>query len=157
MPRPILHGDARTAPRLSTAAPATPARTSALPAHELARRLREPRTRAYVQRVTSLDVGTLHDTGAVHQLLEEISAEFPELGIEDFPQGWVSRCYLGEPFEVHVLDAAGCIVQHYRRGEALPAELERARTLALHPSYAFIEVRRDTLHCVREDGTVTCI
>jgi hypothetical protein len=153
MARPLLNQNTQAATRLSTTA--TPARTSALPAHELARRLREPRTRAYVERLARLDVGTLHDTGAVQRLIEELRAEFPELGIEDFPVGWVSRCYLGEPYEVHVLDAAGAIVQHYRRGEPLPAELERARALALHPAYAFIEVRRDALHCVRGDGTVT--
>jgi hypothetical protein len=155
MARPILNPGTQTGPRLSAAA--APARTSALSAHEVARRLREPRTRAYVERVTRLDVGTLHETGAVQQLIDEIRAEFPELGIEDFPMGWVSRCYLGEPYEVHVLDAAGAIVQHYRRGEPLPAELERARVLALHPAYAFVEVRRDALHCVRDDGTVTFI
>lgn len=153
MARPLLNQNTQAGTRLSVTP--TPARTAALPAHELARRLREPRTRAYVERVTRLDVGTLHETGAVQRLLEEIRTEFPELGIEDFPLGWVSRCYLGEPFEVHVLDAVGSIVQHYRRGEPLPAELERARTLALHPAYAFIEVRRNALHCVRDDGTVT--
>lgn len=155
MARPLLNQNARTETRLSAAA--TPARTTALAAHEVARRLREPRTRAYVERVTRLDTGTLHETGAVQRLIEDIRAEFPDLGIEDFPVGWVSRCYLGEPYEVHVLDAAGAIVRHYRRGEPLPAELERARTLALHPAYAFVEVRRDALHCVRQDGTVTLI
>lgn len=155
MARPILHGNTQTGTRLS--ATSAPARTTGLPAHELARRLREPRTRAYVERLARLDVGTLHDTGAVRLLLAEIRGEFPELGMEDLPMGWVSRCYLGEPFEVHVLDAAGCIVQHYRRGEPLPGPLERARSLALHPAYSFIEVRRDALHCVRGDGTVTCI
>jgi hypothetical protein len=155
MARPILHGSTPTTTHLSVAS--APARTSGLSAHELARRLREPRTRAYVERMGRLDVGTLHDTGAVRQLLEEIRGEFPELGLEELPVGWVSRCYLGEPFEVHVLDAAGSIVQHYRRGEPLPAELERARSLALHPAYSFIEVRRDALHCVRADGTVTSI
>jgi hypothetical protein len=157
MPRPLFHGSAHTQPGLSAATIETPARTSALPATELARRLREPRTRAYVECVARLDAGTLHDTGAVRQLLEEIRCEFPELGIEDLPAGWVSRCHLGEPYEVHVLDAAGCIVQHYRRGEPLPGALESARTLALHPAYAFIEVRRDALHCVRADGTVTAL
>lgn len=88
-------------------------------------------------------------------LIAEIRAEFPELGLPDLPLGWVSRCHLGAPYEVHTLDAEGQIVQHYRRGESLPPQLERARTLALHPAYAFVEVRRDTLHCVRLDGTVT--
>ena len=155
MARPILHGGARTGTQLSITSP--PAHTAALPAHELARRLREPRTLAYVERLARRDAGTLHDTGAVRQLLDEIRGEFPELGMEELPVGWVSRCYLGEPYEVHVLDAAGAIVQHYRRGEPLPAELERARALALHPAYVVIEVRRDALHCVRGDGTVTAI
>jgi hypothetical protein len=156
MPRPIIGPNPHGPPRLELRT-GTSARTSALPPAEVARRLRAPRTRAYVELMARLDAGTLHETGAVEALLEAIRVEFPELGLADLPLGWVSRCYLGDPYEVHTLDMAGCIVRHYRRGESLPPELERARALALHPAYAFIEVHRDTLCCVREDGTVTSV
>ncbi|HEX8271821.1 MAG TPA: hypothetical protein VF615_04150 [Longimicrobiaceae bacterium] len=154
MPRPIIGPQTGSQSRLEVRA-GTPARTTSLAPAELARLLRAPCTRAYVERMTRLDAGTLHDTGAVEALIASIRDEFPELGLDDLPLGWVSRCYLGAPYEVHTLDMAGCIVQHYRRGEPLPPQLERARALALHPAYAFIEVRRDSLHCVRDDGTVT--
>jgi hypothetical protein len=39
--------------------------------------------------------------------------------------------------------------------EPLPDEFEKARTLANHNAYAFVEVYRDKIILVREDGTAT--
>jgi len=47
------------------------------------------------------------------------------------------------------------MITHYKHGERMPAEYERARALALHPAYRHIEVYHSTLICVRQDGTVT--
>ena len=48
-------------------------------------------------------------------------------------------------------------MQHYQRHEPLPPQLERARALALHPSYAFVEVYPTWLRAVRNDGDVTVV
>lgn len=47
------------------------------------------------------------------------------------------------------------IVRHYKVGEPLPPDFERARSLALHTAYRHVEVYMNTLMCVRSDGTVT--
>jgi hypothetical protein len=39
----------------------------------------------------------------------------------------------------------------------MAAPFERARCLALHPSYAFIEIFKDTLRAVFLDGAVSVI
>jgi hypothetical protein len=55
------------------------------------------------------------------------------------------------------LDRAGGIVQHYRRHQSLPALLERARSLALHSEYLFVEVYMDSLVAVRSNGETAFI
>lgn len=95
--------------------------------------------------------GTI-DVGA---LAEAIAAEF---GLaEAVPIGCVAKCYLGEPYEVHVLDLAGGIVEHYHASQSMPMPFERARRLALHDAYVAIEVYHDRLVCLHADGTTVTI
>ena len=61
-----------------------------------------------------------------------IEDEFPEIAIRGTLMGIVSRCYLGDPYEVHTLDISGNIIEHYKQGEPLPEYMEKARGLALH-------------------------
>jgi len=75
----------------------------------------------------------------------------------DLPLGIVARCHLGHPYEVHTLDCALDIVEHYKIGQALPGGMERARTLARHPSYVFVEVYLRQVRAVSADGTVTTL
>jgi len=108
--------------------------------------------------MTRLDAGTHQsDRAALESLIEAISNEFPELGIEQRPIGIVSQCYLGEPYEVHICDLEGGIIEHFETFQSMPPLYERARTLALHPSYAFIEIYQDTLRAVSTDGAVSVI
>ncbi len=88
-------------------------------------------------------------------LLEDIRQEFAGFSEIDFPLGIVAKCYLGNPYEVHILDLVGQIIQHFKLEEFMPSAFERARSLALHPAYAFVEVYSNKLRCVREDGTVS--
>jgi hypothetical protein len=105
-----------------------------------------------------LDVGTHHANHAgLEALIDAISAEFPELGIDQRPMGIVSRCYLGAPYEVHICDLGGGIVEHFETFRGMPPLYERARSLAGHSSYAFIEVYADTLRAVSADGSVSVI
>lgn len=116
----------------------------------------QKRTGKYVQALTSLDLATATATHGFAELVEKIKDEFGALGITEYPMGIVSRCYLGHPYEVHVLDLSGTqIINHYKIGEPLPAFLEKARNLALNNSYAMIEVYANKMILIKADGTTT--
>lgn len=131
-------------------------RTSTLVGPQLQRRLREKRSLTYVNAMSRLDTGGhMFDHRTVSDLIARIQEEFPEVAPEQFPIGIVAKCYLGELYEVHTLDRELSIIHHYTFPERLPGLLERARSLALHPAYAFIEVYPDQLIAVRADGAVS--
>jgi hypothetical protein len=148
-PRPILRStdggqqlqpsDATTARVRSNAAATGPI--------SLARR--SPRFAAAVAR---LDVGHLQASD-LGEVMDAIAAEYP-MGAP-LPRGLVAECFLGPPFEVHIIDLVGGIVEHFEVGRPMPHPFERARTLAGHPAYDVIEVYDETLVCVRSDGSVT--
>lgn len=118
--------------------------------------LLQKRSKKYIQAITSLDLGTLTATHGFAELVEKMKTEFGELGITEYPLGVVSKCYLGHPYEVHVLDLSGTqIINHYKRGESLPPFLEKARNLALNDSYAMIEVYLNKMILIKADGTTT--
>lgn len=73
------------------------------------------------------------------------------------PLGIVSKCFLGDPYEVHTLDVTGSIIEHYQRGRALPGRMEKARRLALCGHYEFIEVYEHALRAVSTNGTVATL
>jgi hypothetical protein len=131
-------------------APASTPRTKVLGSAELAARLRERRSAAYVAGFAKLDLAK-----SAGDVLDAIRAEFPELTPEQLPHGIVARCSLGHPFEVHTLELESDAVTHVRRGEPLPGGLERARALAAHPGYLFVEVYPDGVRAVGVDGTVS--
>ncbi len=125
---------------------------------QVADRLREKRATCYVHEMTRLDAGGhAHNAAVEAEIVAAIRNEFPEVELSQQPIGIVSRCYLGAPYEVHTLDVTGGIVMHYRANQALPELLERARSLASHRSYAFIEVYPDCLRAVSESGAVSVI
>ncbi len=111
------------------------------------------RSSAYVQALRALDVSaqSVVDLNTLDGLIDD---EFRPV-IDHVPLGWVSRCYLGAPYEVHHLDMAGRIVAHCKFGEPLPGPLERARQLALNPYYALVEVYPYSLVAIRDDGSTT--
>lgn len=156
MPRPIIG----VPKKHITSGEAKPIRSvqTGLREPQLGKRLREKRSRTYVEVFSRIDVvGYQSDRNALDSLLGTISNEFPELSSDQLPLGIVSRCYLGLPFEVHICDFNGEIVEHFEIHRPMPTLFERARCLALHPSYAFIEVFNDTLRAVCVDGAVSVI
>lgn len=156
MPRPIL-GTPQATTSASASTPATAPR-STLQGHRLQQRLRQTRSRAYIEALARLDAGTHHaDRTALDALIEAIANEFPELGIEQHPMGIVSQCFLGAPYEVHICDLGGGIVEHFETFRSMPPLYERGRALALHQSYAFVEIYPDTLRAVSIDGSVSVI
>jgi hypothetical protein len=107
------------------------------------------RSRSYLDAIRKLDAGTAEHAD-VSAIVDEMLSEFgPGAGL---PLGVLARCYLGPPFEVHSLDLAGGIVEHYKLGQQLPEPYGRARALATHDSYLAIEIYPDRLVCLLEDG-----
>lgn len=119
-------------------------------------RLRRRRSASYVEVAGRLDVGPHRtDAAALATLLEAIAGEFPDLTLEQRPLGIVAACHLGPPFQVHLCDLSGGILEHFETNRPMPPPFERARSLALHPSYCLIEVYTDTLRAIARDGTVS--
>jgi hypothetical protein len=158
MPRPILDARNQEISRLTVQVQPTGTQTPGLTGVKLEQRLRQQRSKAYVDHMKRLDAGShQHDRQGLDELLESIAAEFPELTIDQRPLGIVSVCHLGEPYVVHICDLGGHIIEHFESDKAMPPLFERARPLALHPGYAFIEVYPDTLRAIAADGSVSVI
>jgi hypothetical protein len=114
------------------------------------------RSAKYVKLLSSLDTKALTDVQGWKQLMDAVHEEFGTAELASLPLGIVSKCFLGESYEVHILDLSGSqIINHFKAGEAMPNDFEKARSLALHNSYALIEVYTDKLILIREDGTTT--
>lgn len=161
MARLLLNTSAPTTTALDSRATVTP-KTRLSPA-ALEARLRQPRSAAYLSTLTQLDSGShLCDPQAVQKLLAALREEFPDLPVENYPLGIVAQCYPGAPFEVHTFDFGAevhpsNVVHHYKTFETLPAPLEAARSLALNPAYAFVEVYTDKLVPVATTRTVSIV
>ncbi|WP_436661170.1 hypothetical protein [Acinetobacter sp. P1(2025)] len=124
---------------------------------ELERALRMPRSKKYLEYIKILDTGTHHSNKtSLQELKENIQKELPEAAM-GLLIGIVSKCYLGAPYEVHTLDFFGQIIEHYKVGESMKSELERARTLAKHHNYMCIEVYSDRMVAISDDGTAAII
>ena len=132
--------------------------TKSFPPMELERKLRKRRSAKYIEIITKLDSGEhLENRSLIESLIVAIREELPEITIDQLPIGIVAKCYLEPPHEVHCLDREGSIIQHYKSYESLPPPLERARSLAMHGGYAFIEVYHDCLRAVKDDGTISVV
>jgi len=157
MGRPIILSPLTTSTPLKFTA-SVPGSSIKMSKAEIESRLRQKRSANYIRAMTQLDAGChCQDPRAVEALIAAIQQELPEVTIDKLPVGVVSRCFLGEDYEVHTLDRDGGIVQHYRRHQALPPLLERARSLALHSQYLFVEVYVDSLVAVRSNGETAFI
>ncbi|WP_206885561.1 hypothetical protein [Alicyclobacillus mali (ex Roth et al. 2021)] len=121
-------------------------------------RLDDRRSTEYVRALSELDLGPgVNLAEVVQSIIEKIRAELPDIELSRLPSGIVAKCYLGAPYEVHTLDLSGNIIRHYKTFEPLPEHLEVARSLALHPKYAFIEVYADALRAVMKSGEVAVV
>ena len=163
MPRPMLFKPQQNS-RQDTVLSTRPSRTQAKQQDQQAARmmrdrlLRKKRSKAYMDAIARLDAGGhVHNQDKVNEIINTIRNEFPEVELDGNLAGIVSICYLGEPYEVHTLDFADCIIEHYKSGEALPNGMEKARGIAMHGGYEYIEVYSDRCCAVGEDGTVSVI
>jgi hypothetical protein len=124
----------------------------------LEKRLRQKRSGTFVETMARLDAGgAVVSKEKVQELIDQIAQELPELAELQLPLGIVSKCYLGEPYEVHTLDCKLEIIEHYKRGQPLPNGMEKARKLAMHPGYAYIEVYSNMMCAVSHSGDVAMI
>ncbi|EGL18098.1 hypothetical protein [Paenibacillus sp. HGH0039] len=124
----------------------------------LDKKRREKRSDAYVNALSQLDgAGAVLDRSKIDQIIQAVANEFSELQPYQFPIGIISKCYLGEPYEVHSLDIRLEIIEHYKKGTALPGGMEKGRSLAVHPGYEFIEIYSDSICAVARNGNVSMI
>jgi hypothetical protein len=157
MPRPLILDNKTKIDPISISTQSRPKNT--LSASERTRILNRKRSDQYVKSMTSLDAGGhVSNVESVKRIIDAIQAEFPEITIDNFPIGIVARCYLGAPYEVHTLDLTGGIIEHYEVFKLLPIDLEKARSLSLHPQYAFVEVYRSgEMRAIEQNGNIVCV
>lgn len=157
MARKLL--DAQSVSLFPSIAPAPSSRVlSKLSTDQVESRLRQKRSPAYIEAIAKLDAGGHVQTReSINALLVAIETELPEVSVDSWPSGYVAKCYLGKPYEVHSLNRAGSIISHYKAGQALPDGMERARGLAEHGGYAFIEVYSDKLIAVAANGDISLV
>ncbi|MCK6129407.1 hypothetical protein KZW96_07660 [Streptococcus halitosis] len=124
----------------------------------LDRLLRKSRSKEYMDAIHQLDAGGhVHNKKEVNEIINTIKLEFPDVGINGILLGFVAKCYLGAPYEAHTLDLVGEIIEHYKRGETLPGGLDKAKSIALHGGYDFIEVYTDCCRAISSNGSVSVI
>lgn len=161
MPRPMLNPERReeqTSSLLSMSIAKTEEQLSEKEQMMADKILRKKRSKRYMEMLHKLDVGGhTQNQSTIDEMMQEIRLEFPEMDINGILLGYVSICYLSEPYEVHTLDMIQGIVQHYKCGEALPDGMEKARGIAMSGSYEFIEVYSSCCRAVSADGSVAVI
>ena len=124
----------------------------------LDRLLRKSRSKEYMDAIHQLDAGGhVHNKKEVNEIINTIKSEFPDVDINGILLGLVAKCYLGAPYEAHTLDLVGEIIEHYKRGETLPGGLDKAKSIALHGGYDFIEVYTDCCRAISSNGSVSVI
>lgn len=162
MPKPLLHQQAQNPLEyknfLNTSEmPKTEKKTQAEKLN-INRLLRKQRSKAYLDALCKLDAGGhVHNSKQVEEIQKAIRSEFPEVELAGILIGYVAICYLGKPYEVHTLDFTGNIIEHYKAGQTLPDGMEKARSIALHGGYAFIEVYVDCYRAVSANGDVAVV
>ena len=124
----------------------------------LDRLLRKSRSKEYMDAIHQLDAGGhVHNKKEVNEIINTIKSEFPDVDINGILLGFVAKCYLGAPYEAHTLDLVGEIIEHYKLGETLPGGLDKAKSIALHGGYDFIEVYTDCCRAISSNGSVSVI
>ncbi|MDR2006003.1 MAG: hypothetical protein LBP78_01985 [Acidaminococcales bacterium] len=163
MPRPLLRPQEKTNVQQNNMLNATLQQESKIATPKMSqaqidRLLRKPRSQAYIDALRKLDAGGhVCNHSQVKELIDALKDEFPEIEFSGVLLGIVAACCLGRPYEVHSLDLAGNIVQHYKAGEPLPGALEKARAIAIHGGYLCIEVYTNCCRAIHANGTVSLI
>lgn len=160
MPKPLLHYEPqnRTEENILSLNKNEPLKLSENDKLKIDRALRKKRSKEYIKAIQKLDAGG-HVTNQkeINDIIEIIKNELPEVTLDTMLKGIVSKCYLGDDYEVHTLSIAGDIIVHYKRGQTMDADLEKARSIAMYGGYEFIEVYADCCRAVDSSGNVSVI
>ncbi|GBU23094.1 hypothetical protein R80B4_03008 [Fibrobacteres bacterium R8-0-B4] len=125
---------------------------------KLDRLLRQTRSKTYMDTLRKLDAGGhARNQDNVNDIIDTLKNEFPDVELGGVLLGYVSKCYLGKPYEVHTLDVVGGIIEHYEAGRSLPNGMEKARSIAMRGGYDVIEVYVDCCRAVSGNGVVSVI
>ena len=144
---------------LSLTKPVEKTKTTVEPVN-LQKLLRKKRSKRYMEAMGALDTGGhVNNQEKINELIEAIREEFPEVELikTGIFIGMVSKCFLGDPYEVHTVDFTHTIIKHYKQGEVLPDGMEKARAIAARNIYMYIEVYTDHCCAISADGTVSII
>ena len=165
MPKPMIQfGNKETSSTVSNAMlSANQAQTKekhyTLSNEELEMLIRKPRSKEYVDFLKKLDIGCEADMSSyIEEWKERVDKEFPMIDmVSNFLLGIISRCYLGDSYEVHMLDKTLSIVGHFKKGEPLPDGLEPCRSIGMNPNYEFVEVYEHMYCIVDKNGNTSVI
>ena len=133
-------------------------KTSIMPTVNVDKELRKKRNKSYMELCGILDSnGSSLPQQYIDDIVNKIKDLFEEFGIpeDSMPVAIISKCYLGENFEVHKLDMIGNILCHFRDFQKMDLLSERARNLSQNKNYDFIEVYNDCLRAIHIDGSVS--
>ncbi len=159
MPRPLLNNDQKNKNTIFAANKDT--KNSNFYRNnnaDLTRTLRKKRSQKYMAELSKLDSGQGQlSQKEIKEIIAAIHDEFPEVTMAGDFLGIIAKCYLGENYEVHTLNFTLEIVTHFRNGESLPSDMEKARNLANNPSYQYIEVYTDCCRCIDVRGNVSTV
>ncbi|MCH5586212.1 hypothetical protein MK805_14815 [Shimazuella sp. AN120528] len=123
---------------------------------ELAERLRRKRTKEYLELLADLDMHSEVSMN-VDSVIISIEKHFMDVPKKEQLIGILAKCYLDDCYDVHLIDRDKTILQHIKKSDSLPKEFAKARRLALHPSYACIEVYPDCLRAIAINGEVSVV
>jgi hypothetical protein len=161
MPKPMLHPTQQTQTDSILSLTSNTAAKQELSEEtkmKIDRLLRKPRSKRYMDMIRQLDAGGhVHNRKQTEDIINALQAEFPDVEISGVLLGIVSKCYLGENYEVHSIDTTGSIIEHFRQGQQMPGGMEKARSVAIRGGYEFIEVYVDCCRAVSSNGSVSVI
>lgn len=149
---------------------------------DVIKRLKTPRSRAYMEAFAAIDMLSATDEEIIERLRnsidEETADEFSEMTTEELMEeimrsvrdeledalenmtncellGVLSKCYI-DGCDVHAIDSEGNILNHFRADMPIPGELERGR-IVFHrnPNCACVEVYTNFCMVVNQDSSVT--
>ena len=169
MPKPIVNNNQKMQQKLSPNLTLQDRNTFKSP--ELV--FREKRPQNYINLMKNLDIeNSKISENKLKEIVEQLQNAIPEIAFDETFLGVLGRCRLGADYDVHTLSKklifgidevthqlgyGRMILKHFKISESLPDCLEKGRSLAVNPSYAFVEVYNNKLIAVQENGTVAII
>lgn len=123
---------------------------------ELMERLRRKRTNEYLKLLADLDIHSRVSLDT-DEVIASIEKQFMGVPKKEQLIGILAKCYLDDCYDVHFLDRDKVILEHIKKTDSLPEKFAKARRLALHPSYACIEIYSDCLRAVAVNGEVSVV